>query len=73
LAVAVIGVAGPKPDQGKPAGHVCIASRLRRELPIARELPFYGNPDAVLSATMLAAFDMGLATLAPDRNGRPDP
>jgi hypothetical protein len=41
---------------------VCIASCLHRELPIARELPFSGNPDAELSATMLAAFAIGLAT-----------
>nr|WP_306753034.1 hypothetical protein [Paracoccus sp. M09] len=41
---------------------LCIASCLHRELPIARELPFSGNPDAELSATMLAAFAIGLAT-----------
>lgn len=63
LALAVTGVAGPDPDQGKPPGSICIASCLRGEPPVAREFHFPGDPPEVLSATLAAALSMGLAAI----------
>lgn len=65
LALAITGVAGPGPDQGKPAGYVCIASCRRGEPPLAREFNFDGGPEEVLAASISAALDMGLEALGP--------
>ncbi|MEB3422108.1 NAD(+) synthase [Salipiger marinus] len=63
VALAITGVAGPGPDQGKPPGYVCIAACLRGQSPVAREFSFAGDPPKVLSATLTAALSMGLAAI----------
>ena len=63
LSLAVTGVAGPDPDQGKPPGYVCVASCLRGQPPVAREFSFQGGPEEVIAATIAAALAMGLSAL----------
>lgn len=69
LAMATTGVAGPDPDQGKPAGYVCIAAALRGHDPVAREFTFQGGPQAVIAQALSAALEMGLAALPRDGKG----
>lgn len=67
LALSITGVAGPGPDQGKPAGLVYIGAALRGHEPRVRECHFKGSPDEVLASSMRTALDMGIAMLgAPD-------
>jgi NAD+ synthase len=63
LALAITGVAGPGPDQGKPAGHVCIAAVRRGQPPTVRACQFEGGPQAVLAAAICTALRMGIAVL----------
>ena len=67
--MATTGVAGPDPDQGKPAGYVCIAAALRGHDPVAREFTFQGGPQAVIAQALSAALEMGLAALPRDGKG----
>jgi len=59
LALAITGVAGPGPDQGKPAGLVFIAAALRGGVPVVRECRFEGAPQAVIAGAMRTALEMG--------------
>ena len=70
LALAITGVAGPEPDQGKPPGYVCVASCLRGAAPVVRAFKFSGDPPEVLAAAMTAALTMGIQAL--DEGGAPD-
>ncbi len=60
LALSVTGVAGPGPDQGKPAGLVFIGAALRGEPAVAEEHRFEGRPQQVLAAAVVAALRLGL-------------
>lgn len=63
LALAITGVAGPGPDQGRPAGLVHIAA-LRRGRPAqVSEFNFEGKPQQVVAAVICSAIDLGLAAL----------
>ena len=66
LALAITGVAGPGPDQGKPAGLVFIAAALRGEVPVVRECHFSGTPHAVVADAMRTALAMGCAAIGGD-------
>ncbi|NEX48786.1 NAD(+) synthase [Pseudotabrizicola algicola] len=63
LALAITGVAGPGPDQGKPAGLVCIAAALRGQVAEVRECRFDGDPRSVIAAAIRTALAMGIAAL----------
>lgn len=60
LALATTGVAGPGPDQGKPAGLVFVAAALRGHEPSVRACQFAGTPEDVIAATIDMALRMGL-------------
>ncbi len=60
LALSITGVAGPGPDQGKPAGLVYIGAALRGRPPVVEEHRFEGRPQQVLAATVVAALRLGL-------------
>jgi nicotinamide mononucleotide (NMN) deamidase PncC len=65
LAIAVTGVAGPEPDQGKPVGLVHIA-RLRRGRSVkVTGCHFSGQPKEIVAATIRTARELGRA--APER------
>lgn len=64
LSLAVTGVGGPGPAEGKPSGTVFIAAILR-DRRLVREFHFPGGVDAVLDSTIAAAVDLGLELLAP--------
>jgi PncC family amidohydrolase len=63
LAIAITGVAGPGPDQGKPEGLVYIATHRRGGEAQAREFSFQGKPKEVVAATIREALELGLAVL----------
>lgn len=63
LALAVTGVGGPGPHEGKPAGLVYIGAALRGHEPHVEEYHFSGRPKEVLAATIRAALHLGLRTL----------
>lgn len=60
LALSVTGVAGPGPDQGKPAGLVYLGAALRGEPAVAEEHRFEGRPQQVLASAVVAALRLGL-------------
>ncbi|MEU4392551.1 CinA family protein [Kribbella sp. NPDC023855] len=64
--LAVTGVGGPDPDEGKPAGtvFVSVATAGREEV---AEYHFDGDPAAVLEQSAEAALSMLLATIEPRR------
>lgn len=72
VSLAVTGVGGPDPDQGKPPGYICIASCLRGHPPVAREFNFPGGPAEVLAATLTAALAMGLSAIKATTNDKTD-
>jgi nicotinamide-nucleotide amidase len=59
LALSITGVAGPGPDQGKPAGLVHIGAAVRGREPIAEEHRFQGRPKQVIAATIRNALELG--------------
>lgn len=63
LAISVTGVAGPGPDQGKPAGLVYVAAQRRGGDAVVEEHRFEGRPKQVLAATLHAALTLGRRTL----------
>jgi nicotinamide-nucleotide amidase len=63
LAVAITGVAGPGPDQGKPPGLVFIATLRRGGAPEVTECRFPGRPDEVVAAALRRALDIALEAL----------
>jgi nicotinamide-nucleotide amidase len=63
LAVAITGVAGPGPDEGKPPGLVYIASLRRGAAPEVVECRLTGRPDEIIAATIRRALDLALAAL----------
>jgi PncC family amidohydrolase len=63
LALAVTGVGGPGPDQGKPAGLVYVAAALRDSEPVVEAFRFGGRPREVLAAAVRAALGMGIAAV----------
>ncbi|MFN4088083.1 MAG: NAD(+) synthase [Alphaproteobacteria bacterium] len=67
LALSVTGVAGPGPDQGKPAGLVYIGAAVRGREPIAQEYRFEGRPKQVIAATIRAALALGMKSVASGR------
>jgi NAD+ synthetase len=60
LALSITGVAGPGPDQDKPAGLVFIGCARRGGEPQAEEHTFEGRPSDVLAAAVAAALRLGL-------------
>lgn len=63
LALAVTGVAGPEPDQGKPVGLVYIATLRRGRKAEVTECHFVGQPKEIMAATVHKALRLALATL----------
>jgi NAD+ synthetase len=63
LAIAITGVAGPGPDQGKPCGLVYIATLRRGGNADVTECHFDGKPPEVVAATIRRALELGLAAL----------
>jgi NAD+ synthetase len=63
LALSVTGVAGPTPDEGKPAGLVYVGAAVRGGRTVAEEHRFEGRPRDVLAATVAAALRLGLRAL----------
>lgn len=63
LALAITGVAGPGPDQGKPAGLVYVAVAVRDRQPEVGEFNFDGDPQTVITEAICAALTMGSAAL----------
>lgn len=61
LSLSITGVAGPGPDQDKPAGLVFIGCARRGSEPMAEEHRFEGRPQDVLAATVAAAIRLGLS------------
>lgn len=63
LAIALTGIAGPEPDQGKPVGLVYIATLCRGATAQMTEWRFSGQPKEIVAATLRSALDLGLAAL----------
>ena len=63
LAIAITGVAGPEPDQGKPVGLVYIATLRRGGTPQITECHFSGQPKEIVAATVREALQLGLSAL----------
>jgi len=63
LAIAIIGVAGPEPDQGKPVGLVYIATLGRGRSPQVTELRLEGQPKDMVAATTCTALELRIAAL----------
>jgi PncC family amidohydrolase len=65
LAVAVTGVAGPEPDQGKPVGLVYIATLLRGGTAQVTECDFSSEtePRKIVTAAIRKALELALAAL----------
>jgi NAD+ synthetase len=63
LAIAITGVAGPDPDQGKPVGLVYIATLRRGRSPQVTELRLEGQPKDIVAATTRKALELGIAAL----------
>ncbi|NDV87958.1 NAD(+) synthase [Aurantimonas aggregata] len=64
LAIAITGVAGPEPDQGKPVGLVYIATLLAGGTAEVTECHFGGQPKEIVAATIRKALHLSLAALA---------
>lgn len=62
VAVAVTGVGGPGPEEGKPAGTVFIGVAAPDGI-ASREYHFAGDPEQVLGATVRAALRLTLESL----------
>lgn len=65
LAIAITGVAGPGPDQGKPPGWVCIATQRRGEGAKASVHQFDGSPEQVIAATLRVAMQAAQTVACP--------
>lgn len=65
LAIAITGVAGPEPDEGKPVGLVYVATQLSGGEPRVAECHFTGQPKEIVAATVRKALEMGLEALEP--------
>ncbi|HEV7275811.1 MAG TPA: NAD(+) synthase [Devosiaceae bacterium] len=63
LAIAITGVAGPEPDQGKPVGLVYIATLRRGGTAQVTECHFSGQPKDIVAATIRNALHLGLSAL----------
>jgi NAD+ synthetase len=63
LAIAITGVAGPEPDEGKPVGLVYIATLRRGQSPQVTECRFEGQPREIVAATSRNALELGIAAL----------
>jgi NAD+ synthetase len=63
LAIAITGVAGPEPDQGKPVGLVYIATLRKGGKAHVTECHFSGQPKEIVAAAIRKALQLGLATL----------
>ena len=63
LAIAITGVAGPKPDQGKPVGLVYIATLRRGGKAAVAECHFKGRSPEIVAATIQRALELGLQTV----------
>ena len=63
LAIAVTGVGGPEPDDGKPAGLVYIATLLSGRSAQVTECHFEGRPKEIVAAAIRKALDLGLGEL----------
>ena len=63
LAIAITGVAGPEPDQGKPVGLVYIATLRGGGVAQVTECHFQGRPEEIVAAAIGKALDLGLAAL----------
>ncbi|AZQ67591.1 NAD(+) synthase [Silicimonas algicola] len=63
LAIAITGVAGPEPDEGKPVGLVYIATLHRSGTPQVTECHFSGQPREIVAETVRKALNLGLEAL----------
>jgi nicotinamide-nucleotide amidase len=63
LAIAITGVAGPEPDQGKPVGLVYIATLRSGGTPQVTEFHFSGQPKEIVASTIREALQLGLSAL----------
>ncbi|GGL78449.1 NAD(+) synthase [Wenxinia marina] len=63
LAIAITGVAGPEPDQGKPAGLIYIAVLRRGGDPRVKTCHLQGQPKDVIGATIRDAIRLGMEAL----------
>jgi NAD+ synthetase len=63
LAVAITGVGGPGPDQGKPPGLVYIATLRRGAAPVVTECRLSGPPGEIVAATLARALELALAAV----------
>jgi NAD+ synthetase len=63
LAIAITGVGGPEPDQGKPVGLVYIATLRRGGKAQATECHFSGRPGEIVAASIRKALRLGLDAL----------
>ena len=63
LAIAITGVAGPEPDQGKPVGLVHIATLRSGGTAQVTEYHFSGQPREIVAATIRKALHLSLAAL----------
>ncbi|WP_282851498.1 CinA family protein [Gulosibacter sediminis] len=62
--VAVTGVGGPEPQEGKPAGTVYLATCVRNEDPQSELHRFDGEPVEVMEQTIRAAFQALLSRMS---------
>ncbi len=65
IVVAVTGVGGPEPDEGKPAGTVVLAVTGGGSPTAVEHLSFSGDPIEVMQQTVEAALEAVLARLSP--------
>ncbi|MGW9020396.1 CinA family protein [Leucobacter chromiiresistens] len=65
IVVAVTGVGGPEPDEGKPAGTVVLAVTGGGSPTAVEHLSFSGDPIGVMQQTVEAALEAVLARLSP--------
>ncbi len=63
LAIAITGIGGPGPDQGKPPGLVYIATCRRGSDAQATQCRFDGQPKEIVASAIDKALDLGLAAL----------
>ncbi|SDY61771.1 NAD(+) synthase [Citreimonas salinaria] len=63
LAIAITGVAGPEPDEGKPVGLVYIATQRSGAEARATEHRFDGQPKDIVAAAVRKALELGLEAL----------
>ncbi len=63
LAIAITGVAGPGPDQGKAPGLVYIATLRKGRTPQVTECRFDGQPKEIVAAAVMKALELGCEAL----------